>query len=66
VSESFKDYREVMCKIRYRQEDQAAILIPRDDKTFEIVFKNPQRAVSSGQIVVAYFGDVCIGSGIIA
>jgi tRNA-specific 2-thiouridylase len=57
---------QVSCKIRYRQEDQEALLESLVDGTITIRFKNPQRAISSGQIVVAYDGDICIGSGIIA
>lgn len=53
-------------KVRYRQEDQACILESFVDGTMKINFNNPQRAISSGQIVVVYDGEICIGSWIIA
>jgi tRNA-uridine 2-sulfurtransferase len=55
-----------VCKIRYRQEDQTCTLVSLENGSMKIIFEQPQRAISSGQIVVAYIWEVCIGSGIIA
>jgi tRNA-specific 2-thiouridylase len=56
----------VKTKIRYRQEPQPAMLISFQDNQLTFVFDQPQRAVASGQVVVAYIDDECIGSGIIS
>jgi tRNA-specific 2-thiouridylase len=52
-------------KVRYRQVDQPALLEPRADGTVQIVFDEPQRAVTPGQYAVAYEGDRCLGGGVI-
>lgn len=38
----------------------------KDDKTWQITLKNPERAVSPGQSAVVYRGDECLGGGFIA
>jgi len=52
-------------KTRYRQTDQACLLERIDDHRFTVTFEQPQRAVTPGQSVVFYQGDVCLGGGII-
>jgi tRNA-specific 2-thiouridylase len=52
-------------KVRYRQSDQAARLEPRPDGTMDIVFEEPQRAVTPGQYAVAYDGERCLGGAVI-
>ncbi len=52
-------------KTRYRQPDQACTLSKTDDGHYRVVFDEPQRAVTPGQSVVFYDGDVCLGGGII-
>jgi tRNA-uridine 2-sulfurtransferase len=52
-------------KVRYRQEDQPAILEPRPDGTVHIRFERPQRAVTPGQYAVAYDGERCLGGAVI-
>ena len=37
-----------------------------DDGCLEVVFTRPQRAVTPGQSVVLYDGDVCLGGAVIA
>jgi tRNA-specific 2-thiouridylase len=53
-----------MAKIRYRQPDQYCSLSSREDG-FEVNFDKPQRAITPGQSVVFYQGDLCLGGGII-
>ncbi len=51
-------------KYRYRQPDQA-VTVARTDEGLRVTADTPQRAVTPGQSVVFYDGDVCLGGGII-
>ena len=53
-------------KTRYRQPDQRATLREMDENGAIVDFAEPQRAVTPGQSLVIYQGDVCLGGGIIA
>ena len=59
---------EIRCKvkIRYRRPEQWAVVIPKADKTVQIVFDEPQRAITPGQAAVLYDGDVVLGGGTIS
>ena len=52
-------------KTRYRQTDQPCNIQFNNDKTAQVVFDQPQRAVTPGQSIVFYQGEVCLGGGII-
>ncbi|MCA0755228.1 tRNA 2-thiouridine(34) synthase MnmA [Paenibacillus sp. N4] len=52
-------------KFRYRQQDQGVTVTMTGDDTATIVFDKPQKAVTPGQAVVLYDGDVCLGGGTI-
>lgn len=52
-------------KFRYRQPDQAVSVTAEGDGA-HVQFKEAQRAVTPGQWVVFYEGDVCLGGGPIA
>ena len=52
-------------KIRYHQAEQPATATVLPDKTVEVVFDAPQRAVTPGQAVVLYDGDIVLGGGVI-
>ena len=52
-------------KTRYRQSDQACMIVALPDGRYEISFDVPQRAITPGQSVVLYDGDICLGGGII-
>ncbi|GAB1260037.1 tRNA 2-thiouridine(34) synthase MnmA [Aurantivibrio plasticivorans] len=54
----------IKAKIRYRQEDQECHVEAQGDKLL-VRFKEPQRAVTPGQSIVFYDGDVCLGGAII-
>lgn len=51
-------------KNRYRQPDQACVIHAQCDG-YRVEFSQPQRAVTPGQSVVFYQGDICLGGGII-
>ena len=48
-------------KIRYRQENQDCYLTPLEGQKIEVFFPAPQRAVTLGQYVGLYEGDICLG-----
>lgn len=51
-------------KYRYRQADQP-VLVEVEEGRLRITAKIPQRAVTPGQSVVFYDGDVCLGGGVV-
>ena len=55
---------ELKAKTRYRQPDQACTLTTTPNG-YEVHFARPQRAVTPGQSVVFYDGEVCLGGGVI-
>ena len=52
-------------KIRHRQPEQAAWVGPRADGGIAVAFDAPQRAITPGQCLCLYDGDICLGGGII-
>ena len=52
-------------KTRYRQIDQPCLLEPLPNGRCKAKFDPPQRAITPGQSVVFYDGEVCLGVGII-
>lgn len=52
-------------KTRYRQPDQACTVEQMNDGRYKVIFDDPQRAVTPGQSVVFYDGEICLGGGII-
>ena len=52
-------------RIRYRQPDQPCLVTGAPDETGIVEFSEPQRAVTPGQSVVFYNGEVCLGGGVI-
>ncbi|MBY6189376.1 tRNA 2-thiouridine(34) synthase MnmA [Microbulbifer agarilyticus] len=52
-------------KTRYRQDDQDCEVIVGEDGKLVIHFDTPQRAVTPGQSVVIYQGDICLGGAVI-
>ena len=50
-------------KFRYRQQDQPVTVVLRGEEMF-ITSDELQRAVTPGQSIVLYQGDVCLGGGI--
>lgn len=52
-------------KFRYRQPDQGVTVVPLGGGEFRVDFDEPQKAVTPGQAVVFYDGEVCLGGGTI-
>jgi tRNA-specific 2-thiouridylase len=52
-------------KTRYRQADQACLLLPVGNDRIKVEFDLPQRAVTPGQYAVFYAGEECLGGGVI-
>lgn len=55
----------VKAKIRYKHREAKAVLTPKDIDRVLVEFEKSQRAVTPGQAVVFYDGDVVVGGGII-
>jgi len=60
-----KDPVEAMVKIRYRHEPALAELSCLTDGHIHVKFKEKQRAITPGQTVVFYQGDIMMGGGVI-
>ena len=52
-------------KVRYRQPEQPATVTPTGPDSVRVVFDEAQRAITPGQIVVLYNGDIVLGGGTI-
>lgn len=55
----------VSAKIRYRHKEQPGVLTVHEDGSVDMLFDEPQRAVTKGQSLVLYDGDYVLGGGTI-
>ncbi|HJR73377.1 MAG TPA: tRNA 2-thiouridine(34) synthase MnmA [Luteimonas sp.] len=55
-----------VAQTRYRQAAEACEVQVRDDGTLDVRFAAEQRAVTPGQSLVLYDGEVCLGGAVIA
>ncbi len=53
------------CKIRYRQQGQACAITQLAPDQLLVNFAEAQRAITPGQSIVFYDGDICLGGAII-
>lgn len=51
-------------RIRHRQAEQAATAY-KTGEGVKVVFDKKQRAIAEGQYAVLYYGDICLGGGVI-
>ena len=56
----------ITAKIRYRQADQTCTVVSHNESQVEVLFDEPQRAVTPGQSVVFYDQEVCLGGAVIS
>lgn len=63
--EDLKAPMKVNAKIRYSAKEAPAEVFPIEDNKVRVVFEQPQRAITPGQAVVFYDGDVLVGGGTI-
>lgn len=66
AAERLEQPTRVTARVRYRQKDQPATVTQIDEDRLRIMFDEPQRAITPGQAVVLYDGDVVVGGGEIA
>ncbi len=57
--ETFKTF----ARIRYRHQEAPALVTPLADGRVKVEFEEPQRAITPGQAVVFYDGDIVVGGG---
>ena len=60
-----KEPLKVKARVRYNQKEQPATLYHLENNCVKLIFDKPQRAVTSGQAVVFYDGDILLGGGTI-
>ena len=63
--ESLKEPMRLKAKIRYRHPEQDAVAWQTEDGVLHVRFDKPQRAITRGQAVVLYDGDIVVGGGVI-
>ncbi len=56
---------EVKAKIRYLHQEAEAMVTPLDEERVHVRFREPQMAITPGQAIVFYQGDIVVGGGTI-
>ena len=65
INEKVADGAEIQVRIRHRAPLVNAKIFFENDGTSKIKLTDEQRAITSGQSVVFYSGEVCLGGGIV-
>ncbi|AHM56546.1 tRNA-specific 2-thiouridylase MnmA [Peptoclostridium acidaminophilum DSM 3953] len=63
--EKIEDGMKVQAKVRYNARPKPATVYNMDDGRIKVVFDDRERAITPGQSVVMYQGDIVVGGGII-
>lgn len=64
ISGNFPDENiKITAKVRYQAKPAEAVLSPLDGERIKLTFTQPQRAITVGQAVVFYDGDIVLGGG---
>lgn len=66
IPDEMQDIIQCTAKFRYRQPDQEVTVKKLPNGEALITFAKQQKAITPGQAVVLYDGEVCLGGGIIA
>ncbi len=53
----------VCARVRYNQKEQPAVLYPLENGNIKVVFEKPQRAITYGQALVCYDGELLVCGG---
>ena len=61
----FEKSFKVKAKIRYRHKEAEVEVIPLDKEKIYVKFREPQMAITPGQAIVFYDGDIVVGGGVI-
>jgi tRNA-specific 2-thiouridylase len=61
-SQNLTESKRMLGKTRYRDPSVPLELIPREDEFWEVVFDEPQRALTPGQTLALYEGERLVGS----
>ena len=61
----FEKSIKVKAKIRYRHKEAEVEVIPLDKEKIYVKFREPQMAITPGQAIVFYDGDIVVGGGVI-
>ena len=64
--EKLAEPMKVTAKTRYSQLEKPATIYPLENGDIKVIFDEPQRAVTTGQAVVFYSGDIVVGGGTIS
>lgn len=59
------ELKNLSASIRYRHNPETGVLTQIDKQSWKFNFDAPQRAVTQGQSIVLYSGELCLGGGII-
>lgn len=63
--EALKQPERVKAKIRYHHREAEAEITPWDEGKVNVKFKEPQEAITPGQAIVFYDGEIVVGGGTI-
>ena len=63
--ETVTEPMEVWAKIRYNHKGAKAVIKLVGEDKLKVTFEEPQRAITPGQAVVLYDGDIVVGGGTI-
>ncbi len=64
--ERLEGSKRVAAKARYKADEAEAVIEPCGEDLVRVVFDAPQRALTPGQTIVFYDGDVVVGGGTLA
>ena len=61
--DELKEKIQVSAKTRYSTKESKAIIYPIENGKMKVEFIEPQRAITPGQSIVFYDGDIVLGGG---